>query len=93
MSHFKIIWTNRAISSIEQVFEFYENKSLSYAKKIRQKLFESPESIHFPHQYQVDSVNSKYRRIVVENFKVLYSVQNNTIFIHNIVCTKQEPNY
>ena len=52
---------------------------------------QSPKSIRFAKQYQVDEINPNYRRIVVRDYKVLHTEKNNTIQIMNVVSTQQSP--
>lgn len=91
MSHLKIIWSKRAIQSLEGVFNFYKEKSLTAAQKIVNEILESPKTIHFPKQYQIDNVNPKYRRIIVRDYKILYSFDLDVLYVYNIICTKKDP--
>ena len=62
------------------------------AINVRSAILDSPKTIFYSEQYQIDDINPKYRRIVVrDNYKVLYRVENETIFIVGIVSTFQSP--
>ena len=88
----KIIWTNQAISALKGIYDFYKEKSLQGAINVKTDILQSPKTIHFAKQYQVDDINPKYRRIVVRDYKVLYNENKGTIYVMDIVCTKQSPN-
>jgi hypothetical protein len=52
---------------------------------------QSPKAIRFTKQYQLDDINSNYRRIIVRDYKLLYKERDNTIQIMDVICTKQTP--
>jgi plasmid stabilization system protein ParE len=91
MKSLKITWTKQAQLGLKEVFEFYRYKSTTAAKKIVKELLASPKTIYFSRQYQIDEINPKYRRIIVGDYKVLYTEKNNEITIVDIVCTRQSP--
>lgn len=91
MSTLKIIWTKQARESVKNIYNFYKKKSLQGAKNVKSDLLQSPKTIYFSAQYQVDEINPKYRRIVVRDYKVLYKEADNVIRIMDVVSTKQSP--
>jgi len=56
-----------------------------------QELLQAPRTIQYSKQYQVDDINPKYRRIVVRDFKVLYTESEKEIHILDIISTRQSP--
>jgi plasmid stabilization system protein ParE len=91
MEEIKIIWTKQARTSLKNIYDYYKEKSLQGAKSVKSDLLQSPKTIRFYKQYQLDEVNPNYRRIVVRDYKVLYKEKGNTIQIMDIFCTKQSP--
>ncbi|MDA3893848.1 MAG: type II toxin-antitoxin system RelE/ParE family toxin [Salinivirgaceae bacterium] len=92
MRKLKIIWTTQAKEDLKNIFEFWKKKSLQGAINVRSDILKSPKTILYSEQYQVDDINSKYRRIVVRgNYKVLYKVESKTFFIMGVVGTAQSP--
>jgi plasmid stabilization system protein ParE len=90
MDKYKIIWTSLAKQDLQNIYEFWETKSLQGAKNVRSDILKSPKTVHFAKQYQVDDINPKYRRIVVQsNYKILYRVNEDAIFIMGIINTQQ----
>jgi len=91
MSKLKIIWTDQAKEALKSINDYYKDKSLQGAKNVKSDLLQSPKTIYFSKQYQVDDVNPKYRRIIVRDYKVLYREDEDTIQVMDIVSTKQSP--
>ncbi len=87
----KIVWTLQAKESLKSIYDYYKNKSPQGAKNVRNDLLQSPKTIAFSRQYQVDEINPKYRRIVVRDFKVIYKESAKKIEIIDIISTKQSP--
>lgn len=61
------------------------------AENVRRDLAESPKSIRYAKQHQLDDINPKYRRIVVRDFKVLYTERKGVIQVMDIARTRQSP--
>jgi len=91
MEELKIIWSKQARSAVKSIYNYYKKKSLQGANNVKTDLLQSPKSIRFAKQYQVDEINSNYRRIVVRDYKILYNEKNNVIRIIDVVGTKQSP--
>ncbi|MCF6352664.1 MAG: type II toxin-antitoxin system RelE/ParE family toxin [Cyclobacteriaceae bacterium] len=91
MSKLKIIWTDQAKEALKSMYDYYKDKSLQGAKNVKADLLQSPKTIYFSKQYQVDDINPKYRRIIVRSYKVLYKEDGETIKVMDIVSTKQSP--
>ena len=87
----KIIWTTQAKAALKDIYDFYKDKSIQGARNVRKDLIESPETIRYAKQYQVDEINPKYRRIVVRDYKVLYTENNGVIQVMDIAATRQDP--
>jgi addiction module RelE/StbE family toxin len=92
MSSYRIIWTILAKQDLKNIFEYWKSKSVQGAKNVVSDIFNSPKTIYYANQYQRDDINTKYRRIIVRsNYKVLYKVIDNTIFIMSVLSTFQSP--
>lgn len=87
----KIIWTIQAKKSLKSIYDYYKEKSLQGSKNVKNDLLQSPKTIYYSRQYQVDEINPKYRRIIVRDFKVLYKENANRIEIIDIISTRQSP--
>lgn len=91
MNELTIIWTKQAKESLKSIYDYYKEKSLQGARNVKNDLLQSPKTIYYSKQYQVDEINPKYRRIVVRDFKVLYKENSNRIEIIDIISTKKSP--
>jgi plasmid stabilization system protein ParE len=92
MNKLEIIWSHQAEAQVENIFRHYQSKSAQGALNLVKAILESPESIKYPEQYQVDEVNKNYRRIIVRgNYKVLYQNKGQIISIVAVVGTTQSP--
>ena len=91
MGKLKIIWTNQAKESLKSIYNYYKEKSLQGAKNVKLDLLQSPKTIYFSKQYQVDDINPEYRRIVIRDYKVLYKEENGVIQVMDIISTRQSP--
>lgn len=91
MEKFRIIWSKQARGALKDIYDYYKEKSLQGAKHVKADLLNSPKTIYFSKQYQVDDINPKYRRIVVRHYKVLYKEEKGTIKIVDIVSALQSP--
>lgn len=88
----KVRWTIDALTSLKEIYDFYKKKSLQGAQNVKTDIFNSPKSVVYPEQYQIDEVNSEYRRIIVRNYKVLYKEIDNIIVVFDVICTLKNPN-
>jgi plasmid stabilization system protein ParE len=92
MRRYKVIWTTLAKQDLRSIYQYWQPISEKGAKNIVEDTLRSPKTIYYSQQYQVDDVNSKYRRIVVRKFyKVLYRERKNTIYIMGVITTHQSP--
>ncbi|RUT69701.1 type II toxin-antitoxin system RelE/ParE family toxin [Flavobacterium cupreum] len=81
----KIFWTANAKQDLKEIYISIKNKiSKETALKIRDELFDSPNHIVFAEQFQLDEYRLDCRRIIVRNFKILYQIKDDSIFIIKI---------
>ncbi|MBC8754267.1 hypothetical protein H2O64_06255 [Kordia sp. YSTF-M3] len=84
----KIVWTRQAREALTSILD-YRYKNIPSARKIiRNDIISSSKEIVFIMQFQEDDIYPKYRRIIVRDYKVLYTEKKGTIYIMNVVCTK-----
>lgn len=91
MDKLKVVWTDQAKAALKSIYDYYKGKSLQGAKNVKADILQSPKTIYFSKQYQVDEINPNYRRIVVRDYKVLYRESNGVIQVVDIVSTRQSP--
>ena len=59
----------------------YFEKSPIVALRLLNEIITSTESLVFSNQYQIENYKSNCRRIVIKNYKVLYTVEVDSIYI------------
>ena len=91
MSNYNITWTKQAMYALQSIYNYYKAYSLQGAENIKNELLESPRTIRFAEQYQIDKYNPAYRRINIRHYKVLYKEIEGEIFIIDILSSKQSP--
>lgn len=91
MGKFKIVWSEQAKYTLKVIYDYYKEKSQQGASNLLSDILQSPKTLRFAEQYQVDEINSRYRRIVVRDYKVLYTEEEGVVRIVDIVSAKQSP--
>ncbi|KRD58072.1 hypothetical protein ASE40_17175 [Flavobacterium sp. Root935] len=85
----KVVWTYTAKNQLQTIFNYYKEKSIQSANNIKNEILNSTKNIHFIDQYQKDEIESQYRRIIVRDYKILYFVKDEVIYISKIFSTKR----
>lgn len=89
----EIIWTSKSYEDILVIHNYLsENFSPNIAEKVIDKIYNTPNDILFPEQFQIDQYRKDCRRIIVGSYKVLYYSSLNTIYIIRVFNSLQHPN-
>ena len=91
MFNLNVIWTFETEKDLDEIYEFYLQVSDKIALKIISEIILETDKIIFLEEFQVDEINSKYRRIIVRHFKILYRVVSNEIVIFAVFDSRQNP--
>ncbi len=75
MDRLKIVWLKTALNSLQSMCEFHKINSETSAKSIIREIFNAPDSIVFPYQYQIDPIYSNYKRVLVRDYKIPYELE------------------
>ena len=92
-----IIWTERALATLDSIFEFYKEKSEYCAVKIINRLYHSARTLTiFPTagviEPSLDGFPVNFRSLVVEkHFKLIYYIDVDRIYIVEVWDTRQNP--
>ncbi|MCD7935593.1 MAG: type II toxin-antitoxin system RelE/ParE family toxin [Tannerellaceae bacterium] len=93
----KIIWTKEAVDDLDTIYTFYLADSQPYAEHIYDKIVSDTEDlIRFPRLGSKellleDKPQSPRSLVVMRMFKIIYYIQNETIYIANIWDCRQNP--
>ena len=91
MISLNVVWTFEAENDLDDIYEFYLQVSDKIALKIISEIILETDKIVFLEEFQVDEINSKYRRIIVRHFKISYRVVSNEIVIFGVFDSRQNP--
>ncbi|WP_396166492.1 type II toxin-antitoxin system RelE/ParE family toxin [Flavobacterium sp.] len=91
MFNLNVIWTFEAEKDLDEIYEFYLQVSDKIALKIISEIILETDKIVFLEEFQVDEINSNYRRIFVRHFKIVYRVVTNEIVIFGVFDSRQNP--
>lgn len=89
-NNYKIVFTNDSIAEMDSIYNYISRKlyAPNSAKKLMEKVEEEVQSLkRMPERYEVikklPEINIEYRRIVVKNFVVIYTIseEEKTIYI------------
>ena len=93
----KVLWTKSALASLHGIYRYYkENVSITIACKIRDNILASvsqleKHSLIGQIEELLEDMEGGHRYIVKDNYKIIYKIQTNTIYITDIFDTRQNP--
>ncbi|MBW1655844.1 type II toxin-antitoxin system RelE/ParE family toxin [Flavobacterium quisquiliarum] len=85
----KVVWTHTAKNQLKTIFNYYKEKSVQGAYNIKSEILNTTKTIRFSEQYQKDEIEPEYRRIIVRDYKILYLVEDQVVYISKIFSTKR----
>lgn len=93
----KVIWSDFAIENLKDIFEYYSinaNKKVDHV--IRKQILDATHQLKMnpesgQKEFCLESLEQDYRYLVVTNYKIIYRVDNNQIFINDVFDTRQDP--
>lgn len=81
---FKVKWSISAKNELKRLDTIISNAKLD-------AIYNAPEQIVFPEQFQIDEYRKDCRRIIEGNYKILYQFRNNEIRIIKIFNSLHDP--
>jgi mRNA-degrading endonuclease RelE of RelBE toxin-antitoxin system len=81
---YKVSWSIGAKNELKKLDNILSNAKLD-------AIYNSPEQIVFPEQFQIDEYRKDCRRIIVGNYKILYQFKNDEIRIIKIFNSLHDP--
>jgi len=93
----KVLWTKSALASLHDIYKYYnENVSISIAYKVRDNILAAASQLeNHSHIGQIEEILKEmeggHRYIVKDNYKIIYKIQTNTIYITDVFDTRQDP--
>lgn len=93
----QIVWSNFAIENLKAIFNYYKDRaSKKVAHKIRKQILDSTKQlIQHPESGQIElyleKLNEGHRYVLSGNYKIIYRVEKQTIFINDVFDVRQNP--
>lgn len=93
----KVFWTKYSLASLYEIYKYYkENVSNENARRIRKIILSAADQLEkHPHSGQIEEllkgVAGSHRYIVRNNYKLIYKIENNKIYITDIFDSRQNP--
>jgi len=83
----KVVWTRQAKEALNEVLDYRYDENPTARKIVRTDIIQASMNITYPKQFQKDEIFPDYRRIIVRDYKILYSSKDTVVYILNVVCT------
>ncbi len=93
----KVLWTKSALASLYDIYKYYnENVSITIAYNVRDNILAAARQLeqhaHIGQSEELlKEMESGHRYIVKDNYKIIYKIQTNKIYITDIFDTRQDP--
>lgn len=93
----KLLFTQQAVESLEEALNFISTEvSESKLEEIRDEIINKAALlINYPNmgkkEEYLEHLNLGHRALIQGNYKIIYRVQQNTIFVTDIFDTRQNP--
>ena len=89
----EIVWSKRAIASLQDVYDFISLQSPNAADKVVNGLVDKADTIlPYPEKHQVEeALGLPFRYVVSGNYKIIFRPYYNTIRIYQVFDTRQNP--
>jgi plasmid stabilization system protein ParE len=93
----KLIYTEQALNSLEEALAFIAPKvTQKKLLEIRDRILDKADTLLLhPNQGQIEPclehLELDYRRIIEGNYKIIYRIKGQTIFITDIFDSRQDP--
>ncbi|MEN9908444.1 MAG: hypothetical protein RLZZ540_1593 [Bacteroidota bacterium] len=91
MGRLKVIWANKSKEQLKAIYNHYKTTSPQGAKNVKNDILKTASELVFAKQYQQDEIEPEFRRIIVRHFKLIYTIEENTIWILRIFDTRKKP--
>ena len=93
----KLFYTNQAIESLNEALSFIATKVTdNKLLEIRTQILDKADTLLLqPYQGQVEPylvhLNLEHRRLIEGNYKIIYRIVGETIYVTDVFDTRQEP--
>ena len=95
MKHFKTVFSRYAEIDLIEILDYYQEMNPTYTKKILDRVEKRVEDLkQFPERGRVVPELERqnimnYRELIEENYRIIYSIESNTVIIHSILDSRR----
>ena len=91
-----VIWTNQAFEALEQLEEYLLENDIPYSNKTIGDIIQATDRLVLqPNIGRIEdsliSLNLQHRFILQHQHKIIYRIENNTVYITDVFDTRQNP--
>jgi plasmid stabilization system protein ParE len=86
----RVVWVRQAREALTAILEYRYLEIPTAYEIVKKEIIDSSKKIIFSEQYQADDIFPEYRRIIVREYKILYTEKQGIAYILNVVCTKAQ---
>ena len=93
----KVFWTKFALDTLHDIYEFYKNNaSVLVANNIKKSILLSTRQLELQPlsgtiEVLLQHLNEGHRYIIRGNFKIIYKIQSQRIYVTDVFDTRQNP--
>ncbi len=89
----KIVWTKQANDQIISTYKFWNehNQSNRYSIRLEKEILKQENIISTFPNTGILTDDTKYRVVIVENFKIFYRIENDVIYIVSFFDSRRHP--
>ena len=96
MNFYKIKWTNKAISQLEKIADYYFEYSPTASQSIVSAIFRKVALLEiYPSSYPIEQLlvklNKQHRFMICGNYKIIFRIVEQDVFIHVVFDCRQNP--
>ena len=94
---YQVVWSEFAESQLDEIYCYYsKNISIQIAKKLTNNILLATQKLEYtPRLGQkeplLENRVQNYRYLIHTNYKIIYSINNEIVYIHDIFDTRQNP--
>lgn len=93
----RVYWTDFARSGLREIYRYYQRKaSIKVANRIKAEIFQKVSRLAVQahlgsNEPNLEETGLNYRYLVSGNFKIIYLIQGDSVFVTDIFDTRQDP--
>ncbi|RTZ05191.1 type II toxin-antitoxin system RelE/ParE family toxin [Flavobacterium bomense] len=90
----RVLWSKKASNELEAIYKYIKKESPQNAILVFNEIYDLANSLpNFPYKFPVEPIINiqKVRFVVIWSFKIIYSVEKESVVVLRIFNTKQNP--